>query len=40
MLSSIGARLEIPAGDAHDGIVEEHCRNSRRAGTILAHRIS
>jgi hypothetical protein len=40
MVAGIGARLEIPARNPHDIIVDKHGGDSGRAGTILAHRIS
>jgi hypothetical protein len=36
--AGIGTRLEIPLGDAHDGIVEDQRGKRWRTGAILAQR--
>ena len=40
MHAGIRARLEIPAGDPHHGVIEQQRCEGRRAGTVLAHHYS
>jgi hypothetical protein len=40
MHAGIRTRLEVPARDAHHGIVEKKRGKGRRAGAVLAHHLS